>query len=146
MFDSQDHLGEAAAAKKAAKQAIKDRRLDDAWRLLHEQQDHYLRHASRQGFTRRQTLALAGSIHEDLANILRLEGRHDQALASIMYLAATTTPPAPKAIKKKLETYFARCKFKRTGKDKLTLFMRALRGDPDLRAAQAVVEEWRSGE
>ncbi|WP_152479994.1 hypothetical protein [Halomonas sp. THAF12] len=140
-----DHLGLAATAGHAAKQAIKEKRFDDAWRHLHEQQEHYLAHAAKSGFTGPQTLALAGSIHKPMANILRMEGRHDQALVHMMYYMATARRP-PKADQQKLGAYFRRCKFGLADEAKLKLVMSALKRDPVFDAARGIVAQWRADE
>lgn len=140
-----DHLGSAAIAGHASQQAVKDKRFDDAWRHLHEQQEHYLAHAAKFGFTAQQTLALAGSIHKSMANILRLEGRHDQALVHMMYYMATARRP-PKADQQKLGAYFRRCKFSNTDEAKLQLVMSALQRDPVFDAARGIVAQWRANE
>ena len=106
----EDHLGNAAESKHAAKAAIKEKRLDDAWRLLHDQQRHWLLHANRFRFTKSETLSLLSSIHEDMANVLRLEKRHDAALSHLIYCLSTAAIPT-QAQRKKLGSYFSRCKF-----------------------------------
>lgn len=140
-----DHLGPAAIAGNAANKAIKDKRFDDAWRHLHEQQEHFLAHSAKYGFTAQQTLALAGGVHKSMANILRIEGRHDQALVHMMYYMATARRP-PKADQQKLGAYFRRCKFSQVEEAKLKLVMSALRRDPVFDAARGIVAQWRANE
>lgn len=141
-----DHLGKAAGHRDEAKQAIRERRFDDAWRSLHEQQSEWLAHASRHGFTKEQTLALAGSVHSDMANVLRLEKKHDEALAHMLYFGATQRGPVQGAFRKKLGAYFRRCKFgDQYGDDRAVLAVEMLRGDPDFRIAQEIVSQWRNG-
>lgn len=98
-YDREDHLGKAAAAGAAAKGAVTDRRFNDAWRLYHEQKEHYRRHAARYGMTPRQTIALDDSVHEHLANIRRLEGKHDDALVHMLYCVISNTRPTKAQLK-----------------------------------------------
>ncbi|WP_062359620.1 hypothetical protein [Vreelandella aquamarina] len=140
-----DHLGEAARVKHAAKAAIKEKRYNDAWRLLNEQQGHWLSHAGKMGFTKAQTLSLLSSINEDFANIHRLEGRHDDALAHIMY-AIGSDRRAPQSRIKKLEPYFNRCKFDHSYSVKRAeLGVKTLRKEPDFGIAQELVASMRDG-
>ena len=106
---SEDYLGKAAEAGHKAKAAVKEHRFDDAWRLYHEQKSLYMQHAKACQFTGRQTLALDASVSEQLANILRIEKKHDDALAHILYCALTSR--STKALQNKLPIYFKRCCF-----------------------------------
>lgn len=141
-----NHLGKAAEHGNEAKQAIKERRFDDAWRSLNEQQSEWLSHASRFGFTKEQTLSLAGSVHSSMANVLRLEKKHDEALAHMLYFGATQREPVQGAFRKKLGAYFRRCKFgDQYGEDRAVLAVEMLGGEPDFRIAQEIVSQWRNG-
>lgn len=140
--DGADHLGNAAAVGAEAKAAMQDRRFDDAWRLFHIQKQHNQRHALRYGMTPRQTIALDGSVHEHLANICRLENKHDDALIHMLYCVVSNTRPT-KAQAKKIVAYFSRCEF--VGPDTATLasFVDASRESPDFTRIQARVAAWR---
>lgn len=138
----EDHLGKAAIAKRAAKKAIKERRFDDAWRHLHEQQGEWIQSAAKNGRTKQQTLSLLSSIHEDMANILRLEGSHDEALAHILHCVASSSRPT-QTQQKKLASYFRRCKFEGISQDRVGAAVKKLKPDPELRSAQAIVADWR---
>jgi hypothetical protein len=143
-YDREDHLGKAAAAGASAKNAVAGGRFNDAWRLFHEQKEHYRRHAVRYGMTPRQTIALDGSVHEHLANIQRLEGKHDDALVHMLYCVASNTRPT-KAQLKKLPAYFARCKFGAADEKMLNEFVANSSQAPDFAAIQSRVRQWRSG-
>lgn len=144
-FLKDDHLGKAAVAKHSARQAVNEKRFDDAWRLLHEQQSEWLAHVNREKFTTRQMFALLSSIHMDMANILRLEGKHDEALAHVIYSAAANARPTKEQIKK-LGVYFRRCRFDERFTDTQAEFAaRLLALNPDYRAAQIQVSQWRDG-
>ena len=72
--------------------------------------DYYLKHASRMGFSKTETLVIDSSPHEDMANVLRLEGKHKNALSSISYTykAAYTANRPIITLEKKLEAYYNR--------------------------------------
>lgn len=126
--EPEDYLGKAADAKHAARTAIKEKRFDDAWRLLQEQQERWIQHANRFRFTKQQTMSLLSSIHEDMANILRLEGRGDSALVHIVYCLSTSSKPT-KSQKNKLGSYA-----KRSGLDSkpIEAKIREFRKSPDI--------------
>ncbi|MCE1270926.1 MAG: hypothetical protein LWW88_05095 [Acinetobacter sp.] len=107
-FLKNDFLGDAAIKKKLGKQAIKDKKFDDAWRFFHEQKSLYLKHASRSGFDALSTLVIDASVHEDLANILRLEGKYRAALTNISYVYKTSIAANRPitTLEKKLKSYF----------------------------------------
>ncbi len=143
--DRADHLGRAAAAEKKGKRAIAEARYNDAWRHFHEQKEHYLRHARRYGMTAQQTVALDGSVHDDLANIRRLERKHDDALAHLLYCVSSSPRPT-KAQSKKIFSYFSRCEFKRVNADELSSYLANSREKSDFLAAKACVAAWRARE
>lgn len=122
-MEMEDYLGEAANEKQAAKTAIKEKRFDDAWRHLNNQKEYYLRHASRMGFSKTDTLVIDSSPHEDMANILRLEGKHKNALSNMSYTykAAYTASRPIITLEKKLEAYYNRAYKKQPFKRFLSL-------------------------
>ena len=140
-----DHLGNAATLKHSARQAVREKRFDDAWRLFHEQKSHFAEHAKSYGHTPRQALALDGSVHEDLANVLRLEQKHEDALVHLLYCICTSTNPT-KALQKKIPAYVSRCKFTNTSLADVEAFTVTNSQKPDFRAIQKAVLEWQNGE
>lgn len=142
--NSEDHLGLAAEAKKSAQQAVREKRFDDAWRIFHAQKTHYLQHAKNYGHSTRQALALDGSVHEELANIRRLENNHEDALVHLLYCVITSTHPT-KSQQQKISTYFNRCKFPLAKLSDAEALIETLRKKPDFRALQQAVANWRSG-
>jgi hypothetical protein len=105
-----DSLGKAAIAKDAAKVAIKSGSYDKAWGLLHEQKGFFAQHAQNYNWNAEATVAIDGAVSEDLANVLRLEKKHDQALVHILYWIATSSNSI-KRHRSKLNAYLNRCKF-----------------------------------
>lgn len=105
-----NHLGEAAVARGEALQAIRDGEHDKAWGLLHDVKSHYLQHANWYGMTARQTLALDASVHKHLANILRKEGKHHDAMVHVLYWLGAPEGRLNKSESAKFRAYFNRCK------------------------------------
>jgi hypothetical protein len=139
---SPDYLGKAADAKHAAKAAVKAGQHDMAWGLLHEQKEHYLRHAQKMGFDAVQVMRMDGSVSEDFANILRLEKKHTQALVHIVYWIVTSSVSI-KRHETKLTAYFGRCKFETTTLGDVKRFLKSVDGIPDFAAIQSQVATWR---
>ena len=140
-MDETDYLGKAAHLGDAAKAKVKERKFDEAWRLLHEQKAAYSAHANRYGMTPRQTIALDGSVHADLANIRRLEGNHLEAFMHFFY-SVCSSKNSSKSSEQKLLAYFKRCGF--VGVDLSDFF--GLREDlsarPDFKSIRRKVSEW----
>jgi hypothetical protein len=138
---NKDYLGKAANAKHKALAATKAKEFDKAWKLFHKQKQYYLQHANKMGFSVAQTLALEGSVHENMANVLRLESRHKDALIHIIYWIASDT----KKIKRhdqKLSAYFERVKFENVDIDEAQNFINKSNGHIDIRVIQGKVQEW----
>lgn len=141
-----DYLGLAAYAGQQGKLAVKEGRYDDAWYFFHQQQDAYAKHATGLGqFTELQTLTLLSSVNESLADVLRLEGKHRQALQHIIYWNAwgELSGRTKKSMATKLKSYFARCKFDSVQlSDAQLLVQRESKASPDLSRIQTVVSTW----
>ena len=140
MFE--DFLGPAAVHKRAAEQAAKSGNFDVAWREVHNQQSCYIQHAKSHSFDRAAALRITGSVHEDLADILRLEGKHDQALAHFIYFAATQGRYFGKTKNKKLTAYKSRARIPAVTMADVSRFIKELRMAPDFRSAQNQVGAW----
>lgn len=140
-MDMTDYLGMAATAGQKAKAAADAGDFDDAWRHYHEQKAHYINHANRSEFTPAQAIALEGSVNRSLANILRLEGRHSEALVHILYYYATT-PKRTKTDEKQLLAYYNRSKIKAVEIDEVRAFAENLGPVPNFRSIQAACSQW----
>jgi hypothetical protein len=137
-----DHLGFAAHAKDEAKAATKRGDFDAAWGFYHEQKSHYMQYANSLDYSARQALALDAVVHENLANLLRLEGSHADALAHVIYwVSASSRRPSSKQ-SDKIRIYFGRCKLHNTQLKEVLAFARSHAADPDLREIQIQVSEW----
>ncbi len=109
LFEHHNYLGSASIKKSEALQAIKENRYDDAWRLLHEKKHLLLQHAIEYGCDASATIAMDGTVHQYLANILRLEGKHDLALVHCVYWIKSSAPSGiTKEQMKRLPAYLNR--------------------------------------
>lgn len=139
-FHENDFLGKAAIAGEKAGKAKNNKEFDKAWKYLHEMKSYYLQHASTQNFTRQQTLALDSSSSISLADILRLECKHDQALVHILYWASGTKNFS-KTDQKKVTAYFNRVKLKNSSVEEIFKYIAVSRLNPDFREIQSKVQE-----
>lgn len=138
----EDHLYDAAAAGAKAKEAAAAGKFDEAWGLYQDQKQHYLKHAARSGFTKAQVLALDASVSESLANILRLEGKHHDALVHIVYWVAASSR-VTKSQQQKIPAYFNRCKFKNITLSEFTTLIETSRPNPDFKKFRDIIYGWR---
>lgn len=141
-FLENDFLGKAAEAGHKAKDAVKAKKYDEAWGLYHKQKELYMKHANRSGFTPMQVLALDASVHENLANILRLEGKHKDALANIVYWVIAGSERPIKRHKQKLQAYFNRCDFKNTSLEDAEKTLATISELPQYTLARSIVSGW----
>lgn len=141
ILSDNDFLGMAANAGHSAKEAIKSRQYDEAWRLLHVQKDFYLKHASRCNFSRKDTLCIDGSLGRAFARVLRLEGRHKDALNHILYWIATSRIPI-KEHDKQLKSFFSKCGFKTVKLEDAKDFLDICRQNPNFLTIRSKIIEW----
>lgn len=137
----EDFLGRAAEAKHAAYAAERVGDFDAAWRLHHERRELYLKHAQRQGFTKTQTLAIDATVAEDLANVLRKEGRHLDAFAYILYWATAQRDHPIKRHETKLRAYLKRSELTHINLDEVMAFVRES-PRADFQTVRAMVAQW----
>lgn len=140
-IDAEDFLGLAANAHNRAKAEIEKKNYEKAWELFTKKQHYYYQHAEKQNFTTSQTIALAASISEDFANILRLEKNHKQALVHFIYCVADEYPNV-KYKAKKLPAYLNRAKLKNVNLKELENFIYSLSKPPNYRTIQDKVKAW----
>jgi hypothetical protein len=137
-----DFLGLAAAAGSEAREAVRAGYYNKAWGLYQDQKNLYLQHANHSGFTARQAIALDASMHQQMANVLRLEGRHADALVHILYWAAGASTRPVKAHEAKVRAYFNRCKMKNTTLDEVQVYLSSRRGPANYSGIQKQVKRW----
>ena len=140
-MDMTDYLGQAADAGTKAKAAADAGDFDGAWRHYHQQKAHYLCHANRSQFTPAQTVALEGSVHRSLANLLRNEERHAEALVHFLYYYATS-PRRTKTDEKQIVAYINRSKIKTVNIDQVRSFAQNLGPIPNFRLIQSTCSQW----
>lgn len=138
-----DFLGKGADAGQRARAAVAAGQYDVAWRLYHEMKEHYLRHAARFKFTRAQTLALESRVSLPMANILRLEGKHHDALVHILYWVAADSTTS-KAHVQKLSAYLNRCKLNDVTLEVVQRFIESVRPLPNFVQIRDAVAAWKS--
>jgi len=141
-FQRDDFLGKAADVGHKAKAEVKAKQYDKAWGLYHEQKTFYMQHANRSSFTATQALALDASVHEDMANILRLEGKHEDALVNIVYWVLTVVDRPIKRHQQKLQSYFNRCKFENTSLSDAEKTIDEQTKLPEFALAKSIVTQW----
>ncbi|KDC55095.1 hypothetical protein [Pseudoalteromonas sp. S3431] len=139
---TEDHLGKAAELKKNAKVAIKNKLFDEAWKLLQKQKMSYMKHTNNAGFTAKQVLALDATVHVDLANILRMENKHTEALIHIVYWVANNYDNMTKTQEQKLTAYFNRSNLKLTSIEEAKIAISSLAENPEYVNAQELVSIW----
>lgn len=140
-----DYLGQAANAGSKARDAIETGDFDAAWGQYQEMSRLYLKHAQREGFTAKQTLALVGSVHRAMARLLRQENKHHEALVHILFCTACSDKPLDKELKH-YRPFVNRCKFRSVDLAEVTERISEWRTVPDFRAIQEKVAEWKSRE
>ena len=141
-----DWLGKAAVVRRKAAVAVKAGEHDKAWGLLHEEQGYYARHAAKNNWNNTQLLSLTGNVHEGLANILRKEKKHNQALEHILFWVKSDKRPiqyrATKRHETKLKSYFNRCKFEGVSLDEVMEYAKVDDGLADLLNIRTQVSKW----
>lgn len=138
----QDYLGPAAVAGHNASAAVKAGEYDKAWGFYSEQKSLYTQHANQCGMTAQQVIALDASVHMNMANVLRLEGRHKEALTHATYSVKGAGPRASKSQILKLRAYLNRCRLKNTSLDEVMAYVKEANGLANFRSIQADVEAW----
>lgn len=137
-----DYLTLAANCGRRASAAVSAGRFDDAWRLYHEQKSLYAQHANYLRFEPRDALRLNASVHENLANILRVEKKHDQAFIHILYWVIAQSHYPIRRHQQKLKAYFNRCGLKNTSLREIQTWSKSHMPIRDFFAAQSKATEW----
>jgi len=133
----------AVDAMHKAKEAIKAKQFDAAWRLFHNAKTYFLKHANQMEMSIESSLGLQGMVHEEMANMLRLEGRHKDALTHIIYWIATDNRTLKKH-DQKLLSYLKRAKLEHISLSEAIDFIGEVRNCYDFRIIQNKVNEWES--
>ena len=140
LHSDNDFLGDSDKFKQQGVLAVKNKEYSKAWEVFHKQKHCLMKHADEYNFTTQQTSALDASVSENLANILRLEGRHVDALAHIIYWVSTSSK-ITKAQEKKLTSYFNRSKLNDVDISQVEKFIES---QPKFAQIKQQVSEWNS--
>ena len=140
---SGDHLGQAAMKGQEAREAIKLGDYNKAWDLFTEVKEHYLQHAIKSDFNKVQTLALDSQTSMSLGNILRLENKHHQAFAHVLYWFIGGRGKTSEEQQQKLNAYFNRCKFEVLSLEDVYRFIGGNDGILEYPAIQMQVSKWK---
>jgi hypothetical protein len=151
MFARIDELKRNSPATKAqqcierASDALSTGDLSAAWRLYLEAKDHYLSHATQCNYSRTQLIDLDSSMSAPLAEVLRREGRHFDALSHIVYWAAGTENPM-KMHDQRVASFFKQCKFRNATLEDVLSLVSVSRLDPDFVKIRDAIGAWRAAE
>jgi tetratricopeptide (TPR) repeat protein len=138
LYSDNIFLGDAARFKQQGLLAIKDKEYNKAWEFFHKQKDCYMKHADEHNLTAQQTSELDASVGENLANILRLEGKHADALVHIIYWISTSSK-VTKTQDKKLIAYFNRAKLNGVEASQVEKFTET---NPNFQQIKTKLSEW----
>ena len=106
-----DYLQLAAEKGREAKLAMREKNNVEAWELIQQQKHFYSQLTDQQSISISITemIGLDSNVSKDLANILRLEKKHKDALVHIIYWVANSKS-VTKDQESKLRAYFNRAK------------------------------------
>lgn len=137
-----DLLGRSAVLGHKSGVAVKEGRYDIAWWIYNHCKRLQLAHAIKCNFDERQILRMDSAASRPMANLLRLEGKHRQALTHMVYCCSGDTMPMSKADIKKLTAYVNRVKLESTTVEDVVEATNAMRISPNFEKAQRLVESW----
>lgn len=138
------YLHHAAEAKHKAHAAAKKGKYNRAWKYFHEQKSMYSKHAAISDFTDKQALSLDSSVHENLADILRLQGKHEEALSHILYWVTAGRDRPLKRHDLKFKAYFNRCNYLNTSLSEARRYSKSKLQHPDFANAQSKTKKWKA--
>lgn len=116
--ESGDYLLLAANAKRSAKEEIKNKNYNAAWEHFHTQKEFLRKHSISQNWNAIDSVNLDASVSKDLANVLRLEGKHKDALVHIVYWYSNSKS-ITKEQKSKLSAYYNRSQMANTSLEEI---------------------------
>jgi hypothetical protein len=128
----EDYSALCNSARLRAQKAIKEKRLNDAWRLLNKEKLYGMIYCEFSSDCPKVTLIhYQQRPHEDMANILRLEKKHIDALINYTYFVTDSEYLSVKYKLKKLKAYFNRAKLVDITFDEYKDFIFSMHGVPD---------------
>ena len=137
-----DCLGRAAVYGKKASTAVKEKEFDLAWWIYHQIKALHFEHANKFNFAQEHIIGMDSGISKSFGNILRLEGKHQQALVHILYWQLGETRPNVKRNVKKIRAYYNRSKISSITFEDLIEWMDSWNGLADYAAIQNQVSDW----
>jgi hypothetical protein len=141
-----DCLGRAAVLKKKATVAVKEKEFDIAWWIYNNVKALYLEHAAKCKFDNKAVIGIDSGTSREMANVLRLEGKHQQALVHVLYWQLGESRPQVKRDVKKLKAYYNRSKLAAISFDQMIEWMDSYQGLANYSTIQAKVGFWTSNE
>ena len=137
-----DHLGAAAKLSSDAREAKKAGNFDEAWRCNELAKEQYLLHAQSQGWGPSNTMRLVGSLHGFSADILRLGGRHVEALRHYLYYSVHSAKPSKSQVQK-LGAYIKRSKLPGATPLSAMAFLDTTSEETDFNEIDKLISSWR---
>ncbi len=125
-IDSDDCTGLYANANYEIKMALQNKDYDRAWTYLHKMQGYILDMAKLLDYTESHKFAFLAQVDEGMANVLRLEKKHDMALAHIIKAYIQQDQPT-KTFLKKLPAYWKRAKLNIEDIDKVYSYIEQIK-------------------
>ena len=136
-----DYLQLAAEKGREAKLAMREKNNAEAWELIQQQKHFYSQLTDQQSISVTELIGLDSNVSKDLANLLRLEKKHKDALVHIIYWVANSKS-VTKDQESKLRAYFDRAKLMGPTFDDVYDYCKAERGKKEFDVIQKDVDSW----
>jgi predicted DNA binding protein len=135
-----DYLQLALEKGREAKVAMREKNNAEAWELLQQQKSFYNKFSINEGSNESELIALDSSVSKDLANLLRQDKKHKDALVHIIYWVANSKT-VTKDQESKLRVYFNRAKLMGPAVDDVMDYCLGDEGK-ELHVVQKDVDSW----
>jgi hypothetical protein len=135
-----DYLQLALEKGREAKVAMREKNNAEAWELLQQQKNFYNKFSISEGSNESELTALDSSVSKDLANLLRQDKKHKDALVHIIYWVANSKT-VTKDQESKLRVYFNRAKLMGPAVDDVMDYCLGDEGK-ELHVVQKDVDSW----
>jgi len=135
-----DYLQLAQEKGREAKVAMREKNNAEAWELLQQQKSFYNKFSINEGSNESELIALDSSLSKDLANLLRQDKKHKDALVHIIYWVANSKT-VTKDQESKLRVYFNRAKLMGPAVDDVMDYCLGDEGK-ELHVVQKDVDSW----
>jgi hypothetical protein len=135
-----DYLQLAQEKGREAKVAMREKNNAEAWELLQQQKNFYNKFSISEGSNESELTALDSSVSKDLANLLRQDKKHKDALVHIIYWVANSKT-VTKDQESKLRVYFNRAKLMGPAVDDVMDYCLGDEGK-ELHVVQKDVDSW----